>query len=79
MPSVAPERRCRRFGSRRSLAKIWGRLIGETLGCEPHPAAALAQLVHEKTGGNPLFAIQFFAALAEERLLRLDHDAARWC
>jgi serine/threonine protein kinase len=56
-----------------------GRLIGETLGCEPDPAAALAQLVHEKTGGNPFFAIQFFAALAEERLLRFDHDAARWC
>lgn len=55
-----------------------GRLITDTLGCEPDPAAALAQLVHEKTGGNPFFAIQFFAALAEEGLLRFDHDAARW-
>jgi hypothetical protein len=29
-------------------------------------------LVHEKTGGNPFFAIQFFTALAEEGLLRRD-------
>jgi PAS domain S-box-containing protein len=35
--------------------------------------------VHEKTGGNPFFAIQFISALAEEGLLRFDHDAARWC
>jgi serine/threonine protein kinase len=48
-----------------------GRLVADTLGCEPDSAAALAQLVHEKTGGNPFFAIQFFAALAEEGLLRL--------
>jgi PAS domain S-box-containing protein len=34
--------------------------------------------VHEKTGGNPFFAIQFISALAEEGLLRFDHDAARW-
>jgi PAS domain S-box-containing protein len=55
-----------------------GRLVADTLGCEPDSAAALAQLVHEKTGGNPFFAIQFFAALAEEGLLRFDHDTARW-
>jgi hypothetical protein len=34
--------------------------------------------VHEKTGGNPFFAIQFISALAEEGLLRFDHDAAGW-
>ena len=41
-------------------------------------AAPLAQLVHEKTGGNPFFAIQFLSALADEELLTFDHDAARW-
>ncbi len=41
-------------------------------------AAPLAQLVHEKTGGNPFFAIQFLSSLAEEGLLTFDHDAARW-
>ena len=43
-----------------------GRLIADALHCEPDDAAPLAQLVHEKTGGNPFFAIQFFSALAEE-------------
>jgi len=55
-----------------------GRLIADTLGCAPGRAAPLARLVHEKTGGNPFFAIQFISALAEEGLLRFDHDAARW-
>ena len=41
-------------------------------------AAPLAQLVHEKTAGNPFFAIQFLSALAEEALLAFDHGAARW-
>jgi len=55
-----------------------GRLIAETLSCAPRRAAPLARLLHDKTGGNPFFAIQFFSALAEEELLRFDHDAARW-
>jgi PAS domain S-box-containing protein len=55
------------------------RLIADTLSCEPGHAAPLARLVHDKTGGNPFFAIQFISALAEEGLLRFDHDAARWC
>src|SRR5712675_182491 len=55
-----------------------GRLISETLSCTPTVAAPLARLVHDKTGGNPLFTIQFVSALAEEGLLRFDHDAAQW-
>src|SRR6202048_836237 len=55
-----------------------GRLIADTLSCAPGRAAPLARLVHEKTGGNPFFAIQFISALAEEGLLSFDHDAARW-
>jgi PAS domain S-box-containing protein len=55
-----------------------GRLIADTLSCPPDRAAPLAGLVHEKTAGNPFFAIQFISALAEEGLLRFDHDAARW-
>ena len=55
-----------------------GQLIADALRCEPARAAPLAQLVHEKTGGNPFFAIQFLHALAEEGLLAFDHDAARW-
>jgi PAS domain S-box-containing protein len=55
------------------------RLIADTLSCAPDDATPLARLVHEKTGGSPFFAIQFMSALAEEGLLRFDHDAARWC
>ena len=55
-----------------------GQLIADALRCEPARAAPLAQLVHEKTGGNPFFAIQFLFSLAEEGMLTFDHDAARW-
>src|SRR6202035_4135354 len=55
-----------------------GHLIADTLGCTSGDVAPLAQLVHEKTGGNPFFAIQFVSALAEEGLLRFDHGAVRW-
>ena len=54
------------------------RLVADALHCEPESAGPLAQLVHEKTGGNPFFAIQFLTALAEEGLLRFDRDAAGW-
>jgi PAS domain S-box-containing protein len=56
-----------------------GQLIADAVRCELEHAAPLAQLVHEKTGGNPFFAIQFISSLAEEDLLRFDNDAARWC
>jgi PAS domain S-box-containing protein len=54
-------------------------LIGDSLRCEAEHAGPLAQLVHEKTGGNPFFTIQFIGALAEEALITFDHDAERWC
>ena len=54
-------------------------LIADALRCEPQRAAPLARLVHEKTGGNPFFAIQFIASLAEEGMLSFDHEGARWC
>ncbi len=53
-------------------------MIADALRCEAERAAPLAQLVHEKSGGNPFFALQFISALAEEGLLSFDHDAARW-
>src|SRR5580692_470546 len=46
-------------------------LVADSLHCEPERAKPLAQLIHDKTAGNPFFAIQFFSALAEEGLLRL--------
>ena len=55
-----------------------GRLIADSLHCEPERVTPLAQLVHEKTAGNPFFAIQFISALAEEALLTFDHASGRW-
>jgi predicted ATPase/signal transduction histidine kinase len=54
------------------------RLISDSLRCEVQRTSSLAQLVHEKTAGNPFFAIQFISALAEEGLLTFDHSAMRW-
>jgi AAA ATPase domain/Protein kinase domain len=48
------------------------RFVSDALHCERNAAQPLAQLVHEKTGGNPFFAIQFLTAIAEEGLLRFD-------
>jgi PAS domain S-box-containing protein len=53
-------------------------LIADALRGDPERVAPLAQLVHEKTAGNPFFTIQFLSSLAEERLLVFDHEAARW-
>jgi predicted ATPase len=42
-------------------------LLADSLRCAADLTQPLAELVHEKTGGNPFFAIQFLTALAEER------------
>ena len=53
-------------------------LIADSLQCERQRAEPLAELVAQKTTGNPFFAIQFFAALAEEALLAFDYGAGQW-
>jgi predicted ATPase len=55
-----------------------GRLIGDALHCDLQRAKPLAQLVHEKTAGNPFFAVQFLATLVDEGLLAFDADALAW-
>lgn len=54
------------------------RLVADALHCNENSVAALALLVHEKTGGNPFFAIQFFTSLADEGLVRFDQSSAGW-
>ncbi len=54
------------------------RLIADALRCGLNYAGPLALLVHEKTGGNPFFAIQFITELEEERLLRFGQVAGAW-
>jgi predicted ATPase len=53
-------------------------LTSDALHCEPKRASALAELIHEKTAGNPFFAIQFISALVEESLLTFDYGEGRW-
>jgi predicted ATPase/signal transduction histidine kinase len=55
-----------------------GRLISDTVHCLPERARPLAQLVQEKTGGNPFFAIQFLTTLVEEELLAYDPARPAW-
>src|SRR5713101_3930946 len=54
------------------------RLVVDALHCERDSGHPLAKLVHEKTGGNPFFAIQFLTALAEEGLLAFDPVTRAW-
>ena len=55
-----------------------GQLIAEALRGAEERTRPLAQLIHDKAGGNPFFTIQFLAELAEKNLLTFDHDAAAW-
>ena len=55
-----------------------GQLMADALRCTPARVAPLAQLVHDKTAGNPFFAMQFIAALADEGLLTFDHGQGCW-
>ncbi|HTD56942.1 MAG TPA: AAA family ATPase, partial [Silvibacterium sp.] len=52
------------------------RIVAGALHCGS--ARPLARLVHEKTAGNPLFAIQFVTTLAEEGLLTFNRDRWIW-
>jgi PAS domain S-box-containing protein len=53
-------------------------LLVDALHTQPKHATPLAQLVHEKTAGNPFFVIQFLRVLVEENLLAFAHDTAQW-
>ena len=53
-------------------------LLVDSLRCEPERASPLARLIHEKTSGNPFFALQFLSSLADENLISFDHGQRRW-
>jgi PAS domain S-box-containing protein len=55
-----------------------GRLIADSLHCQPERVTALAELIHEKTAGNPFFANQLISVLVEEGLLTFDYGEGRW-
>ena len=53
-------------------------LVADSLHCAPVQAAPLAQLVHERTAGNPFFVIEFLTGLADEGLLAFDARDRSW-
>jgi PAS domain S-box-containing protein len=53
-------------------------MLADSLHGDCQRVAPLAQLIHEKTTGNPFFAIQFISALADEGLLNYEHREGRW-
>ena len=53
-------------------------MLADSLHGDVGRVAPLARLLHEKTTGNPFFAIQFISALAEEGLLNYEHAEGRW-
>lgn len=54
------------------------RLTAEALRTDASSARPLAELVREKTGGNPFFVIQFITALADDGLLVFQADRGSW-
>jgi predicted ATPase/signal transduction histidine kinase len=55
-----------------------GQLVGDALHCQPQRARPLARLLHDKTAGNPFFAVQFLTSLVEEGLLVFDSATSAW-
>jgi PAS domain S-box-containing protein len=53
-------------------------MLADALHRNAAEVAELAALVHEKTGGNPFFTIQFLQTLADERSLTFDPAARGW-
>src|SRR5690606_4143851 len=49
-------------------------LVAEAVHAPVERARPLAELVYEKTAGNPFFAIQFLVTLHQEGLIALDAD-----
>jgi len=54
------------------------RFISDVLRCDTSEAETLADLVLEKTSGNPFFVIQFLTTLEQEKLISFDHDRRKW-
>ncbi|MDC0677609.1 AAA family ATPase [Sorangium atrum] len=55
-----------------------GALVAETVHAPEAQVEPLARLVHEKTGGNPFFVLQFLITLHDEGLITFDADEGAW-
>ncbi|WP_437757895.1 AAA family ATPase [Sorangium sp. So ce1389] len=55
-----------------------GALVAETVHAPEAQVEPLSRLVHEKTGGNPFFVLQFLIALHQEGLITFDAEEGSW-
>ncbi|WP_437283672.1 AAA family ATPase [Sorangium sp. So ce375] len=55
-----------------------GALVAEAIHAPEAEVEPLSQLVHDKTGGNPFFVLQFLLALRQEGLIAFDADEGAW-
>jgi predicted ATPase len=53
-------------------------LVAETLSCPVEFAAALTDLVYQKTKGNPFFTTQFLKGLHEDELIAFNQNLGYW-
>ncbi len=53
-------------------------LVADALRAEPETVGPLARLIHEKSGGNPFFAMQFLTGLIDGGFVTYDRDRAQW-
>ncbi len=54
------------------------RLVADTLHSHPDMGRALTALLARKTGGNPLFLLEFFHALYKDGFITFDYQQRRW-
>ncbi|OKH56375.1 serine/threonine protein kinase [Calothrix sp. HK-06] len=53
-------------------------LVADTLNCSRQLALPLAELVYQKTKGNPFFCTQFIKVLYEEKLITFNFESRYW-
>ncbi len=53
-------------------------IISDTLACAPDAGKLLAELIFQKTEGNPFFVTQFLKSLYDDKLLTFDFDRGVW-
>ncbi|HVH45094.1 MAG TPA: ATP-binding sensor histidine kinase [Labilithrix sp.] len=84
-PLIATVRRLQSAGSRTTELALLplapehiAELVADAVQLPVEEVRPLSQVVEEKTGGNPFFAIQLLTVLEQERLLRFDPEQRRW-
>ncbi|MGK3992146.1 AAA family ATPase [Sorangium sp. So ce1024] len=55
-----------------------GALVAEAVHARPEEVEPLSRRVHEQTGGNPFFVLQFLSELHREGLIAFDADEGAW-